>query len=90
MNLGWSLYEFEQTTPVQRAFIRKEIERKTVNESNLMKSAIEAAMANGLGKKRVKLWKKKAKRDSGSPISAEDFAKLKRELKRNVPWSPWN
>ncbi len=70
--------------------MRKEIERRVVDESNLMKSAVETAMANSLGKKRLKLWKKKPGRHMEPAVTRSDFAKLKRATEGRVPWTPWN
>lgn len=56
--LGWSISDYEDSTPVQRAFIRKEIERQTVQKSELLKSAVQAAVNNVLNKKKVALWTK--------------------------------
>ena len=38
--------------------MRKELETVTVNESNLLKDAVQVAVANCLSKKRYRLWKR--------------------------------
>lgn len=86
--LGWSIDDYLATTPVQRAFVRKEIERETVNASNLMKSAVEIAVANCLGKKKRRLWRKVGKSDPA--IAQADMSALQLAMSEKVPWTPWN
>ena len=42
-NLGWTPEQYGSCTPVQLLFIRKEIEKKTVRDSDLFKSAVQVA-----------------------------------------------
>ena len=63
-NFGWSLSDYEAITPVQRLFILKEWERKTVRETDMLKGVVELAVSNvhrGKGKAYKRLWQKKAK-----------------------------
>ena len=39
-------------------FVRKELETATVRDSNLLKDAVQVAVANCLSKKTYKLWQK--------------------------------
>jgi bifunctional DNA-binding transcriptional regulator/antitoxin component of YhaV-PrlF toxin-antitoxin module len=91
VKLGWSIDQYEATTPVQRAFIRKEIERQTVDMSELVADATEIAIANAHRKRRrrFKLWRKKRGGSERPPISKKEMSALREELKRNTPWSPW-
>lgn len=78
-NLGWSLADYESMTPIQRMFILKEWEAKTVRDSDLLKSAVEVAMANvhrGKGKSYMRLWRKKAK-EGEIPVTYDEAKALK-------------
>ena len=90
VNLGWDLEQYGSCTPVQLLFIRKEIERKTVRESNLLKDAVQVAVANCLGKRKHKLWVKKAGRYVETEFSEAEIDALTEELRKNTPWTPWN
>lgn len=76
MNLGWSLSEYDSITPVQRLFILREWERKVVRETDMLKQAVELAVANvhrGRGKAYMQLWKRKV--DAGDIAITYDEAK---------------
>ena len=90
VRLGWSLSDYEATTAVQRAFIRKEIEKQTVEMSELLESAVETAMANMRRKRRARyrLWVKK-RGNEAPPISFEEMQAVEELMKRETPWSPW-
>ena len=89
--LGWSIDEYNASTVVQRAFIRKEIERQTVDMSELVAEAVELAIANAYRKrrKRVRLWKRKADASVPPPISKKEMAALSALMERDAPWSQW-
>ena len=90
VKLGWSLDDYDASTPVQRAFIRKEIERQTVEASELVAEAAEVAIVNAHRKtrRRFKLWRKRQGAES-PPISKKEMGALREQMKRNTPWSPW-
>lgn len=90
VRLGWSIHDYEATTAVQRAFIRKEIEKQTVEESELLESAVETALANCRRKRRApyRLWVKKRSKAS-PPISDAEVRAVGELMKNNTPWSPW-
>lgn len=87
--LGWSLSDYEACTPVQLMFVRKELETVTVSESNLMKDAVQVAVANALSKKKSKLWQKANKR-AKPLIKKKETKALKKLFERQTPWTPWN
>ena len=60
-------------------FVRKELETATVRDSNLLKDAVQVAVANCLSKKTYKLWQK--------PHAEIDA--LKEQYRKNPPWTPW-
>lgn len=89
VRFGWSLFEYEALTPVQRLFVLKEWERKTVDDSNLMKDAFELAISNAMrkkGKSPQKLWRKKA--PTRNVVGAREFDALAEAMKEK-PWVPW-
>lgn len=90
VRLGWTIHDYEATTPVQRAFVRKEIERQTVESSEILTSAIETAIVNTRRKRRARyrLWVKKSDGDK-PPISDEEIGAIGTLVKGNTPWSPW-
>lgn len=78
---GWTPDEYGSLTPVQRALIRKEIERQTVEESTVLERAFETAIGNAMrkkGRKRIELW---LRRHSGAPseppVTKGEFDSLK-------------
>lgn len=61
----------------------------TVSDSNLMKSAVQVAVANSFSKKNVKLWIKQAL-EGDPPVSESEIAALRKAMKKNPPWTPWS
>lgn len=88
--LGWSVDDYYATTPVQRAFIRKEIETLTVQQSELVKNAVTVAVNNVLNKKKRKLWVRLAKSGGRPPIALLEMDAIQEQMNRSVPWTPWN
>ena len=87
VRLGWSVSDYEASTPVQRAFIRKEIERQTVQQSELMQSAVQVAVSNVLNKKKIALWiKPRAEKPDIPKAETDALAEIHRKRK---PWTPW-
>lgn len=74
---------------MQLAFVRKELETVTVNESNLFKDAVQVAVANCLSKKRYKLWKKQNGEFREDSFTYEEIDALKEQHRKNPPWTPW-
>lgn len=87
-HLGWSPSDYADSTAVQRKFIRKELESLTVRQSNLMKDAVQVAVANALSKRQKKLWNKKS-RKADPVVSDAEIAAIKKEMSRKAPWTPW-
>lgn len=88
--LGWSVDDYYASTPVQRAFIRKELETVTVQQSDLMKNAVAVAVNNVLNKKKRKLWKKLARSGGRPPIALLEIDAIQEQMRKRVPWTPWN
>lgn len=79
VRLGWSLAEYEAITPVQKRFILKEIERATVSDSELSRSAVELAVGNAFrkkGKRPLRLWQKRAGEPQEPPVSEDEMRAL--------------
>lgn len=73
VNLGYSLSDYEELTPLQRALIVKELELKEVKEDNRINSAVYNAIVNANRPKNrafKALWKKKKK---ARPANAEEM-----------------
>lgn len=87
--LGWDYEQYAQHTPVQLAFVRKELETVTVDQSNLFKDAVQVAVANCLSKKRHKLWKKRNGSFREDSFTYEEIDALKEQHRKNPPWTPW-
>lgn len=87
--LGWDYEQYAQHTPVQLAFVRKELETVTVGQSNLFKDAVQVAVANCLSKKRHKLWKKRNGSFREDSFTYEEIDALKEQHRKNPPWTPW-
>ena len=88
--LGWSVDDYYASTPVQRAFIRKEIETVTVQQSDLLKNAVMVAVNNVISKKKRKLWVRLAKSGGKPPIALLEIDAIQEDMNRRVPWTPWN
>lgn len=92
VRLGWSYSQYLETTPVQRRFIRKELETYTVETSTLYEKALEVALANSMAKrgaKKEKLWKKNRKKQAPI-ISVVEMEKIQQQLNKRIPWTPWS
>lgn len=87
-HLGWSPDDYGNSTAVERMFIRKELETLTVQRSNLLKDAVQVAVANALSKRKRKLWKKKAG-EADMAIPEAEMAAVKKAMARKAPWTPW-
>lgn len=87
--LGWSYADYRDTTPVQRMFIRKELETVTVDESNLTMLATQRAIANVFGKKAKKLWTKRRKKQK-PPLRKKEIRQIKKQHEEKTPWTPWS
>lgn len=55
MRFGWTPDQFRALTPAQLALLRKEDERRTVELGNLVRDAVQNAVANAMRKKGKKL-----------------------------------
>ena len=86
--LGWSRSDWEQTTAVERMFIRKELEKKTVEQSNLLVNVVQVAVSNVHNKRKRKLWVRKRKK-AALPISRKEIGAIQEQLKKPAPWTPW-
>lgn len=65
MRFGWTPDQFRALTPAQVALLRKEDERRTVELGNLVRDAVQNAVANAMrkkGKKQQPLFRKRPKR----------------------------
>lgn len=75
---------------MQLLFVRKEIERKTVQDSSVLKDAVQVAVNNCLSKRKAKLWRKATAADyDDSVVSREEAHALKLAMERTTPWTPW-
>lgn len=78
--LGWTPDEYGSLTPVELAFVRKELETRTVQESELLQHAVEVAVSNVMrkkGRKAAQLWKKTAHERREPPVAKKEFDALK-------------
>ncbi|WP_314653528.1 hypothetical protein [Slackia exigua] len=85
-SLGWTYEQYGSCTPVQLLFIRKEIERRTVRDSDLLKDAVQVAVNNCLSKRKAKLWKR---RGVALEIPVEEVNAMKASMEEQAPWTPW-
>lgn len=79
VKFGWTYEEYASLTPVQKLFVRKEIEKQTVSDTELLMAVVESAIANvhrKKGQKRRNLWPEIHK-DIKPPMSKNDFMRLK-------------
>ncbi len=86
---GWSREQYEAITPVQRAFIVKEWERKTVADSDLLKAAVEVALGNAFRKRGQNprpLWR--TRRPSAPAVTKREAESLGAAIAAR-PWVPW-
>jgi hypothetical protein len=90
VNLGWSVSDYYESTPVQRMFIRKEIERQTVQRSDLLKDAVQVAVSNVMGRRKNKLWLKTQRKAWEEPVRKREISAIQEQMNKRVPWTPWN
>ena len=90
VNLGWSVSDYYESTPVQRMFIRKEIERQTVQRSDLLKDAVQVAVSNVMGRHKNKLWLKTQRKAWEEPVRKREISAIQEQMNKRVPWTPWN
>lgn len=74
---------------MQLAFVRKELETVTVSESNLLKDAVQVAVANCLSKRKHKLWTKRNGKFREENFTYEEIDALREQHRKNPPWTPW-
>lgn len=86
--LGWSRSDWEQTTAVERMFIRKELEKKTVDQSNLFVNAVRDASPTSTTSSKRKLWVRKRKK-AALPVSRKEISAIQEQFKKQAPWTPW-
>lgn len=80
VRLHWTPEEYGSLTPVQLAFVRKELETYEVRRSELARSAVEVAVANAMRKKGAKaqeLWRKASTGPKEPPVSKKEFQAIK-------------
>lgn len=83
--LGWTPEQYTSLTPVELAFVRKELETRTVRESEITQHAVEVAVANVMrkkGRKLLELWKKINPERSAPPVKKDEFDALKEAFAR--------
>lgn len=76
-------------TPLQLRFIRKEIENKTVRESNLLKAAVQVAVSNCLSKRKSNLWTRKSGEYDDALVSHSEIEAISEVMEKATPWTPW-
>ena len=81
---GWSKSDYNQITPVERLFIKKQCETETVERQTILQSTFELAIANVMrkkGKKYKKLFKRiKKKIKDEQPITKDEAKQIKKAL----------
>lgn len=81
VHFGYSISEYEALTPRQKAFILKERERKTVEDTNLMKLAVLTAVSTARSGRNVEIWEKgRSGPSQKQPITKEEFYEIKTML----------
>lgn len=70
-------------------FVRKELETATVRDSNLLKDAVQVAVANCLSKKTYKLWQKRNGEFRETDFTHAEIDALKEQYRKSPPWTPW-
>lgn len=86
MRFGWTPDQFRALTPAQVALLRKEDERRTVELGNLVRDAVQNAVANAMrkkGKKQQPLFKKRPKRpDEKKRLSKKKLRRIEESARR--------
>ncbi len=85
--LGWTPEQYESLTPIQRLFVRKELETVTVNKTNIMQDAMRLSIVNAHNGKTYRVFARAVARDE--TITDEDVSALVAAYKENPPWVPW-
>ena len=88
VKFGWSKDQYNQLTPVERLFIKKQHETELVERQRILQSTFELAIGNVLrkkGKKYKKLFKKiKKMADEEAPVSKDEMKKLSKALAKLI------
>lgn len=74
---------------MQLLFIRKEIEKRTVQDSELLKKAVQVAINNCFGKRKARLWKRKRRVYDEMQVPVAEIEAIRERMKKSVPWTPW-
>lgn len=86
MRFGWTPGQFRALTPAQLALLRKEDERRTVELGNLVRDAVQNAVANAMrkkGKKPQSLFKKRKAGDrSPGRIGKKKMGRIEESARR--------
>ena len=86
MRFGWTPDQFRALTPAQIILLRKEDERRTVELGNLVRDAVQNAVANAMrkkGKKPQSLFKKRPKRaDEKKKLSKKKLRRIEESARR--------
>ncbi len=86
MRFGWTPDQFRALTPAQVALLRKEDERRTVEIGNLVRDAVQNAVANAMrkkGKKQQPLFRKRPKRpDEKKRLSKKKLRRIEESARR--------
>lgn len=75
---------------MQLLFIRKEMESRTVRESNLLKDAVQIAVANCLGKRKSSLWARRSRGIVDPVLPISEIEAIQDLMARDAPWTPWS
>ncbi|WP_317415070.1 hypothetical protein [Thermophilibacter provencensis] len=86
MRFGWTPAEFDALTPAQLALLRKEDERRTVEVGNLIRDAVQNAVANAMrkrGRKQQPLFRKRAQRgkEPARRVTRAEFGRIEGALR---------
>lgn len=87
MRFGWTPDQFRALTPAQLALLRKEDERRTVELGNLVRDAVQNAVANAMrkkGKKQQPLFRKRPRRAEGKRKLSKKRARRIEESARRL------
>ncbi len=87
MRFGWTPDQFRALTPAQVALLRKEDERRTVELGNLVRDAVQNAVANAMrkkGKKPQPLFRKRPKKkaDEKKKLSKKKLRRIEESARR--------
>lgn len=86
MRFGWTPDQFRALTPAQVALLRREDERRTVELGNLVRDAVQNAVANAMrkkGKKPQPLFRKRPKRpDERKRLSKKKLRRIEESARR--------